>query len=185
MSSLLAARQNILRSGRGATVPLHDIVLTSDQLTVDFDNLIGNADSEYILRGWVESASATLFPSIVINDDNAGTSYNTLYETTIAASVTPSESLNKNEYNLTPSLLISTDGQVFFEIKIKGSSGAVEGHVMEGTISGVDGVTGLATVDSTSVWTPTDEVNKITVRSGAPFLTSEFKAGSRFQLFTF
>ena len=184
MSSLLAARENILRSGRGATVPLNDIILSSEQSSIVFDDLIGNADSEYIFRAWFEAASvAALFPSMFINEDNAGTSYDTLYETTLAASVTPTEQLGRPEFNLTPSLLVNQGETGFLEMRIKGTSAITNGHNIDGEIS-VSGSNNVM-VNSTGKWDSVAEVNKITLRSGAPFLTSTFAAGSRFQLFTF
>lgn len=184
MSSLLAARQNILRSGRGATVPLHDIILDSAQSVIDFDNLIGDADAEYIIRAWIEAGSvAALFPSMYINDDNAGTNYDILYETTLAASVTPSETLNRPEYNLTPSLLINQGETAFIEMMVKGTSGITNGHNFTGEIS-IDGAS-PSMVNSSGNWDSVAEINKISIRSGAPFITSTFAAGSRFQIFTF
>jgi len=184
MSSLLAARENILRSGRGATVPLHDIILTSAQSVIDFDNLIGNADAEYIIRAWVETGSvAALFPSLYINDDNAATNYDILYETTIAASVTPLEQLGRPEFNLTPSLLMNQGETAFIEMRVKGTGGIVNGHNIMGEIT-IDGAS-PSMVNSSGNWDSVAEVNKLSIRSGAPFITSTFAAGSRFQLFTF
>lgn len=184
MSSLLAARENILRSGRGATVPLHDIILDSAQSSIDFDNLIGDADAEYIVRAWIEAASAAaLFPSMYINDDNTGTSYDILYETTLAASVTPSEILNRPEYNFTPSLLMNQGETAFIEMKIKGTSGIANGHNITSEIN-IDGASS-SIINTSGNWDSVAEINKISLRSGAPFLTSTFAAGSRFQIFTF
>ena len=183
MSSLLAARENILRSGRGSTYPLFDLTLQSDQAQVDIDNLIGNVDGHYILRVQGENPNAAIIkPAIYFNDDNAGGNYDMLINSEVLAGDTQAEVLNANEFFLSDVIVSQTD-QFMFEAVISGKSGQTKGHIVEVRGSVNTPVNGLK--DTVGVWNSTDEINKITVTSGSPFGSSLLGTGIRIQLFTF
>jgi len=188
MSSLLAARQNILRSGRGATVPLQDIILTAPQSVIEFPDLIGDADAEYILRIWgVVSAAAPYVPYIIFNDDT-GANYEGLYDVTddsVGGSNSVSELLAQPQINLTTggSSVMGADTQLLSEIKISGKSGKGSGHIVEIKSTIIGGVDAVAMVSGR--WDSVAEINNIKIKSASPFQTSRWAVGSRFQLFTF